>query len=152
MGVPVPITVPGPAAIPGGDHPGGGGHLLLIPADENGSCFVTASINGARFDHVLLDTGMSGYIGLGRNHAARAGFDPDTLSYDNTFATANGEGHESEVRIREFRIIIGNSSFVLHDVPAVISEAAVFAPLVGIEILQRIGLRLAGDHCEIRLP
>jgi clan AA aspartic protease (TIGR02281 family) len=151
-GVPVPIAmppaVPAPVAIPGGGHPGGGGHRLLIPADAHGSCFVTASINGARFDHVLLDSGMNGYIGLGRNHAARAGFDPETLAYDQSFGSANGEGRESEVRLREFRI----GSFVLHDVPAVISEQEVFAPLVGIEILQRLGLRLAGDHCEIRLP
>jgi len=157
MGVPVPVAVPpavpSPVAVPNpGGHPGGGGHWLSIPADAHGSCFVTGSINGGRFDHMLLDSGMSGYLGLGRNHAARAGFDPDTLSYDQSFGSANGEGRESEVRIREFRISIGGSSFVLHDVPAVISEAAVFAPLVGIEILQRLGLRLAGDHCEIRLP
>jgi clan AA aspartic protease (TIGR02281 family) len=153
MGVPVPITgppaMPDPVTVPGGGHPGGGGHRLLIPADAHGSCYVSASVNGALFNHMLLDSGAAGdHLVFGRNHAARLGFDPDTLSYDDTYGSANGTGHEAVVTLREFRI----GSFVLHDVPAAITEKALFAPLVAVGILHRLGMRLIDGHCELRLP
>jgi clan AA aspartic protease (TIGR02281 family) len=153
IGVPVPIAeppaMPPPIVTGGGGHPGGGGHRLLIPADAHGSCYVSASVNGALFNHMLLDSGAAGdHLVFGRNHAARLGFDPDTLSYDDTYGSANGTGHEAVVTLREFRI----GSFVLHDVPAAITEKALFAPLVSVGILHRLALRLIDGHCELRLP
>src|SRR5271169_4406075 len=45
-----------------------GGHLLVVPGNAGGSCYVTASVNGSPF-RMLLDSGASGDLIFGRNHA-----------------------------------------------------------------------------------
>lgn len=125
-----------------------GGRRLVIPSDANGSCYVAARVNGALFDHMLIDTGASGRLVFGRNHAARLGFDPATLAYSESYGSANGVGQEAIIRVREFRL----GSFVLRDVPAAITAAPQDAPLLNVEILHRLDLRLSGGYCELRLP
>jgi clan AA aspartic protease (TIGR02281 family) len=125
----------------------GGGRRLLIRGDAEGSCYVSARANGAVFDRLLLDTGASGYLTFGRNHAARLGYNAASLPYVNQYGSANGVGYEAFVRLREFRL----GSFVMRDVIAAITETPQDAPLVGIEILRRLNLRLGGGNCELLL-
>lgn len=141
------LDVAAPAALPPAVE-SGGGRRLVIPGDGYGSCYVAARANGALFDHMLLDTGAAGRIVFGRNHAAELGYDPAALTYSQVYGSANGYGREAVIRLREFRL----GSFVMHDVPASITEAPQDAPLVGVEILHRLNLRLVGGNCELRLP
>jgi clan AA aspartic protease (TIGR02281 family) len=96
---------------------------------------------------MLLDSGASGTLIFGSNHAALLGLDPRRLSYDGTYNSANGSGREASVRIRELRLF--DNAFVLRDVPAVITEARQDDGLVGIEILRRVNFHLTGGNCEM---
>jgi clan AA aspartic protease (TIGR02281 family) len=118
----------------------------VIEGDVNGQCHVAARINGSLFQRLLIDSGASGSISFGRNHAAELGFDPARLSFSASYGSANGTGHEAIVKVREFRI----ESFVLRDVPASITKVPQREPLLGIDILRRLHLRLLKNgNCEL---
>jgi predicted aspartyl protease len=97
---------------------------------------------------MLIDTDASGRLVFGRNHTARLGFDPAALVCGESYSSANGVGQEASVRVREFRL----GSFVLRDVPAAITAAPQDVPLLNVEILHHLDLRLSGGNCELRLP
>ena len=124
-----------------------GGHLLVVPGNGGGSCYVTASVNGSPF-HMEIDTGASGHLTFGRNHLAQLGYDASKLSFTDSYGSANGTGHEANIRVREFRL----GSFVMRDVPAAITDATQSDVLLGIELLHRLHLRLSGGNCELTLP
>jgi clan AA aspartic protease (TIGR02281 family) len=134
----------GPARI---DPPPASGtdRRLVVPADAYGQCYVAARINGSLFGSLLLDSGASGHLTFGRNHAAQLGFDPAKLAYSHTYGSANGIGHYASIRVREFRL----ESFVMRDVPAEITEASQQVPLLGIDILRHLNLHLRNGNCEL---
>jgi clan AA aspartic protease (TIGR02281 family) len=124
------------------------GHRLVVTGDAHGQCHVAAKINDTLFRHLLIDSGASGHLIFGRNHAAELGFPSDRLSFTHNYGSANGVGHEALVRVREFRL----DSFVLHDVPAEITDAPQSEPLLGTEILHRLNLQLKNGNCELSWP
>jgi clan AA aspartic protease (TIGR02281 family) len=134
----------GPARI---DPPtaSGADRRLVVPGDVYGQCYVAAHINGSLYGSLLLDSGASGHLTFGRNHAAQLGFDPAKLAYSYRYGSANGIGHYASIRVREFRL----ESFVMHDVPAEITEASQQAPLLGIDILRHLNLHLRDGKCEL---
>jgi len=134
--------VPGPEIDP--PTVSGAVHRLVIPGDAYGQCRVAARVNGEVF-RSLLDTGDSGHLTFGRNHSARLGFDSAKLSFSHSYGSANGVGHYARVRVREFRL----ETFVLRDVPADITDAPQSEPLLGIEILRRLNLKLKDGNCEL---
>ena len=125
---------------------GGDRHRTVVRGDAFGECYVEGHLNGTRFRRLLLDSGAVGTLVLGSNQAALIGFDPAHLSYTETYSSATGEGRETEVRIRELRLVDG---FVMRDVPARITLAEQSEPLIGIDILRRLNLRLKDGNCEL---
>jgi clan AA aspartic protease (TIGR02281 family) len=128
--------------------PRGSGQWLVIAGDAHGQCHVAARVNGSLFPRLVIDSGASGFITFGRNHAAQLGFDPTKLTYRYSYSSANGVGRAAKERVREFRL----ESFVLHEVPVSITDVAQSEPLLGIEILRRLNLRLTGGDCELSWP
>src|SRR6516165_3084826 len=98
---------------------GGTGSELTIPVGSYNQCETDVTANGHSF-HSLLDSGASGHMTFGSNHAKALGFNPDSLSYTGSFESANGTGHYAKITLRELRI--GNWS--LRDVPAEITQAS----------------------------
>lgn len=124
------------------------GQRLVIAGDARGQCHVAARVNDALIPGLLIDSGASGYITFGRNHAPQLGFDPVKLAYRYSYSSANGVGREARKRVREFRL----ESFVMREVPVAITDVAQSEPLLGIEILRRLNLRLTGGNCELSWP
>jgi clan AA aspartic protease (TIGR02281 family) len=120
---------------------------LVIPAGLSNECRTDARVNGHVFS-MLLDTGATGRMTFGRNHARDLGFDPARLAYSYTYGSANGDGHLARVRLREFRL----ASFVIHDVEAEITDAPQSAPLLGLDVLHRLSLQLKDGNCILTLP
>jgi clan AA aspartic protease (TIGR02281 family) len=142
----IPIAMPEPVSPPV-VVTSGGSHWTTLRGDKFGQCRVNARVNGALVAGMLLDSGASGHLTFGSNHAAQLGFDPRRLSYDGIYNSANGYGREASVRIRELRLF--DNAFVLRDVPAVITHAQQDEGLVGIEILRRVNFHLIGGNCEM---
>ena len=145
-GLGIPVAMPEPVSPPVVVN-SGGSHWTTLRGDKYGQCRADARVNGAWVRHMLLDSGASGTLIFGSNHAAQLGFDPRRLSYDGTYNSANGSGREASVRIRELRLF--DNAFVLRDVPAVITEARQDEGLVGIEILRRVNFHLTAGNCEM---
>ena len=141
----LPIVIP-PETLPPQVITGGGSHRAVFAADAFGQCHADGRVNGVLLRRMLLDTGCTGELSLGSNMAASVGIDPASLSYDHTYNSANGQGREAVVTVRELRLF-GN--FVMHDVQTRISAAPQNQALVGIEILRRMNLRLIGGNCEL---
>src|SRR5215472_15517069 len=80
------------------------GNELTIPVGSYNQCETEITANGRSF-HVLLDSGASGHLTFGRNHAKALGYDVDKLSFnDGSYESANGTGHYAKVTLREVRI------------------------------------------------
>ena len=110
-------------------------------------CYVEARSNGQIFP-MLLDTGASGTLTFGRNHAERLGFDPSKLDFDHSYRSANGEGYYATIRLREFRL----DTFIMRDVEADITQAPQSVPLLGVELLHRLHLHLKDGNCILTVP
>jgi clan AA aspartic protease (TIGR02281 family) len=133
----------------GGSGKGGNtGSELRIPVGSYNQCEYDITANGHSFPQSVFDSGASGHLTFGKNHARDLGFDPGKLSYSHVYGSANGDGHEAKVTLRELKI--GN--WTLHDVPAVITEATQSQVLVGLEILGPLNFRLSKDYCYVSLP
>ena len=89
---------------------------IVLPRDDSGHFYVDAEINGERV-HMLADTGAS-VIALGEDVAESVGIDPDSLSYDESVATANGSAEAAFVELDEVRV----GSIVRRDVKAVVTR------------------------------
>jgi clan AA aspartic protease (TIGR02281 family) len=128
-------------------RPENGGEIVASGSPSNG-CYIEARANGEVF-RFLLDTGASGALTFGANHAKRLGVDMSTVNFDRNFDTANGVGKGASVRVREFRI---GDTFVVRDVRADITQAAQSVPLLGVELLHRLNLRLKDGKCILTVP
>jgi clan AA aspartic protease (TIGR02281 family) len=112
--------------------------------DGSNSCLIEGWANGARFDF-LADSGATG-LAFNRRDAARLGFDPRALVYNQPYESANGTGYAARVRIRELRI----GERVFRDVPAHIDWNGASAPLLGLSILRQFDFRVGAGTCELR--
>jgi clan AA aspartic protease (TIGR02281 family) len=127
---------------------GGAGREISIPVGSYNQCETDLTANGHTFHGGLLDSGASGHLTFGSNHAKALGFDAESLSYSGSFESANGTGRYAHVKLRELKI--GNWS--LRDVPAEITQATQSAPIVGLEILHVLNFHLSGGYCHLELP
>lgn len=125
--------------MPGSAGPAGEGAIALSRA-ANGHFYARAEVNGApvRF---LVDTGASNVV-LTRADAARAGLEPDRLSYTIPASTANGTVMGAPVRLE--RLQLGG---VAHrDVPALVNGGEMRTSLLGMSYLSRFRrLNVEGD-------
>lgn len=111
---------------------------------RNGSCRADIRINDVLFRDVLLDTGASGTVFLGHNHAVRLGIAP--VRYPTAYSSANGTGREAHVQISSLRL---GSSFVMRDLTVSVTQIDQDQVLLGLEILNRLHFRVSGHSCEL---
>jgi aspartyl protease family protein len=120
-----------------------GGITFTRTADRQ--FWIDAEING-RAVRFLLDTGASGII-LNRQDALRLGFDPNNLSFEQIFETANGRTRGASIELGELRI--GPLSF--EHVAAWVNEGDLRQSLLGMTFLERLSsVELRGDRLTIR--
>ena len=113
---------------------------------RNGSCLTDIRINNVLFRDALLDTGASGTVLLGSNHAWRLGLNPRTLSFSNGYSSANGDGRYAVVRVQELRL----GGFVMRDdLTIAVTQVDQDQVLLGLEILNRLHFRVSGHSCEL---
>jgi clan AA aspartic protease (TIGR02281 family) len=127
--------------------PQANGRQVVIPVGSSNECQSDLRANNHQF-RVLLDSGATGHLTFGRNHARDLGFEPERLSYSHTYTSANGDGRYASIRLREVRL----SSFVMRDVPAEITDAPQSEPLLGLEILHTLNFHLTDGYCLLTLP
>jgi clan AA aspartic protease (TIGR02281 family) len=118
------------------------GREIVVSGSWDKGCYVEARSNGQVF-RMLLDTGASGALTFGRNHAEQLGLDPSKLNFDHGYRSANGEGHYASVRLREFQL----DTFIMRNVEADITEAPQSVPLLGVGLLHRLHLHLKDGNC-----
>jgi aspartyl protease family protein len=104
-----------------------------------------AEVNGQRVQF-LVDTGASD-VALTRDDARRIGIDPNGLTYDVPYRTANGTSFGARVRID--RIKIGD--IVIDDVAGSVASGELGQSLLGMSFLRRLtGFEVRGDEMILR--
>jgi aspartyl protease family protein len=122
----------------------GAGEITLSRL-KDGHFHATATVNGATVQF-LVDTGAS-VVTLSRDDAARAGLDPDSLSFSQRFNTANGTAFGAQVRIARMSI----SSIELTDVRAAVMDRGLSGSLLGMSFLERLSaFSVEGDTLTLR--
>ena len=128
-------------------HPPTDGREIVASGSWDKGCYVEARSNGRVF-RMLLDTGATGMLTFGLNHAKDLGLESSNLNFDQSYSSANGEGRYARVRLREFQL----GTFRLRGVEADITQAPQSVPLLGVELLQRLQLRLKDGNCILTIP
>jgi aspartyl protease family protein len=119
--------------------------VITYTRAADGHFWIDATVNGSSI-RFLLDTGASGIV-LGRADAARLGFDPRALSFDQMFETANGRTRGAPVTLDELRI----GPFVYRQVGASVNEGEMRQSLLGMRFLDRLSsVEIRGDSLTIR--
>jgi clan AA aspartic protease (TIGR02281 family) len=142
---PSPSEVRPPIARPAGQR-------IATNGDTYYQCYVIGTVNGgsagpASFTF-LIDTGASD-VSFGKNDAKKLGFDPAKLSFDQTYSSANGIGHQAAVTLPELRL---GGVVVARNVEASIVNADMSRPLLGASILKTLHLQYSQGNCELTLP
>jgi aspartyl protease family protein len=106
--------------------------VIRFPMAEDGHFHILAEVNGlpVRF---LADTGAS-HIVFSPRDAARLGMDPDRLTFDRFYHTANGTVRGSSIRIDDFRV----GTIHLRNIGASVNEAAMAQSLLGMTFFNRL--------------
>ena len=116
------------------------GEEMLLTAREDGHFYVRGTINGADV-LFMVDTGATDIV-LTMETAARAGFSPDTLSFDGMADTANGPVRTARVRLGTLTI----GEITLSDFPASVNQGALTSNLLGMRFLRTLkSWRVEGD-------
>ncbi|MEM6941030.1 MAG: TIGR02281 family clan AA aspartic protease [Pseudomonadota bacterium] len=110
-----------------------GSDQIIVPQARDGHYYLRLGVNGAQINFVV-DTGATQMV-LTKADAARAGLDPDALSYLGRARTANGEVRTAFVRLDEVRL----GEVVDRGVDAVVNEGEMSQSLLGMQYLQRWG-------------
>jgi clan AA aspartic protease (TIGR02281 family) len=134
---PAPIVKPAP----------NGGTRVAVNGDSSYQCYVDATVNGSTFSF-LIDTGANN-VAFGKNDARKLGFDPAQLSFDRTYSSANGTGHEAEITLPELRI---GGVVVARNIEASILNASMSHPLLGASALKSMHMTYSQGNCELVLP
>jgi aspartyl protease family protein len=104
-----------------------------------------AQVNGQRMQF-LIDTGASD-VALTRDDARRIGIDPDRLTYNLPYRTANGTSFGAAVRIDHIKI----GDIVLDDVAGHVAGGELGQSLLGMSFLRRLsGFEIRGDEMILR--
>lgn len=106
---------------------------IVVPRGRDGHYYLTIGINDAPVRFVV-DTGASEMV-LTQADAARAGLDPDALTYLGRANTANGEVRTAFVRLDT--VTLGNTTD--HNVGAVVNQGEMRQSLLGMGYLERWG-------------
>lgn len=108
------------------------GYEIAVPISDNGHFFVDTLVNGnpIRF---LVDTGASS-IALSRSQARELDVPVDSLDYDFTLDTANGEVRAARVRLDEVEL----GDFRARAVLAFVLDSNLENPLLGMSFLGRL--------------
>lgn len=106
---------------------------IIVPRARDGHYYLSLQINDADLRFVV-DTGATDMV-LTQSDAARAGLDPDQLSYLGRANTANGEVRTAFVRLD--RVILGDVTD--RNVSAVVNGGEMEQSLLGMGYLQRWG-------------
>jgi clan AA aspartic protease (TIGR02281 family) len=124
-----------------------GGTRVAVNGDSSYQCYVEGKVNGATFSF-LIDTGASD-VAFGKNDARKLGFDPGSLSFDHSYSSANGVGHQADVTLPELSI---GGVVVARNVEASIVNATMSHPLLGASVLKAMHLHYSQGNCELVLP
>lgn len=104
-----------------------------------------AEVNGQRMQF-LIDTGASD-VALTRDDARRIGIDPDRLTYNLPYRTANGTSFGAAVRIDRIRI----GDITIDDVSGHVASGDLGQSLLGMSFLRRLsGFEVRGDELILR--
>jgi len=110
-----------------------GAGQIIVPRARDGHYYLSLEVNDAPIRFVV-DTGATDMV-LTQRDAARAGINPQDLSYLGRANTANGEVRTAFVRLEEVRL----GEVTDRDVPAVVNEGVMEQSLLGMGYLQRWG-------------
>jgi clan AA aspartic protease (TIGR02281 family) len=135
-----PDSAPPPG--PGIEASGG----QLVTASSDGECYVDVRLNETLFRKALLDSGATGYLTIGINHAKRAGIDAGGLAFDNRYTSANGTGHFAKTTIATLRI---GRVLAMRNVLVAVTAAPQDQIIIGIEILRMLNMHLRSTSCEL---
>lgn len=106
--------------------------MMNFPISSDGHFYIQAQVNGmaVRF---LADTGASDIV-LTPDAAKRLGFDPEQLSFDRIYQTANGMGRGASIQLAEMKI----GELRLENVRASVNESPMSASLLGMSFFNRL--------------
>jgi clan AA aspartic protease (TIGR02281 family) len=119
-------------------------HRLAGQVDQEYACYVDATVDGVLF-RMLVDTG-SDDLAFNRSHLRKLGLDAKRLTYNQPISTSNGTVRSAPIVVHELRI----GAFVLHDVPAMVDNAARGEALLGMSVIRYMRLEIGVDGCELR--
>lgn len=113
---------------------------MHIHASEGGHFLIEGKVNGIKV-LFLVDTGASDIV-LSPYDAKRVGFEPEALTYNRSYSTANGYGEGASVTLA--RLEIGNVR--LSNEPASVNKADMDVSLLGMRFLRQLkSFRFEGD-------
>jgi clan AA aspartic protease (TIGR02281 family) len=118
-------------------------HRLTGQVDQEYACYVDVTVDGVAF-RMLVDTG-SDDLTFNRSHLRKLGLNVKRLIYNQPISTSNGIVRSAPIVVHELRI----GAFVLHDVPAMVDNAAMGEPLLGMSVIRYMRLEIGADGCEL---
>ena len=107
------------------------GGRIELPKQDDGHFYIDMRLNGEAVEF-MVDTGAT-QIALSPSDAERIGLDPETLSYSQMVATANGTAFAAPVRIDSIKI----GGITDRDVAASVTDAPMDISLLGMSYLSR---------------
>lgn len=118
---------------------------VVLRTDAGRHFRVIAEVNGQRV-RFLVDTGASD-VALTKADARRIGIDPERLTYNMQYRTANGSSVGAGVRIDRIRI----GDIVVDDVQGHVAGGDLGESLLGMSFLRRLsGFEMRGDEMILR--
>jgi aspartyl protease family protein len=112
------------------------GGEVVLPRAEDGHYYATLEVNGTPVTF-LADTGASTMV-LTREDARALGIEPESLTYLGQAQTANGIVRTARVILPEVTF----GPFTDTDVPAHVTDGALFGSLLGMDYLDRFDVRI----------
>ena len=117
---------------------------ITFTRDVDGHFTIRAEVDGRRV-MFLLDTGATDIV-LTPGDAARIGFDPATLAYDQVVQTANGMGRSATVTIESLEV----GPIALGPLAAAVNREDMSNSLLGMAFLNRLSAwRVEGDRLTL---
>ncbi len=106
--------------------------MMNFPISPDGHFYIQATVNGVAL-RFLADTGASDIV-LTPDAAERLGFDPEKLSFDRIYQTANGMGRGASVQLAEMKI----GELRLENIRASVNESPMSSSLLGMSFFNRL--------------
>jgi aspartyl protease family protein len=105
---------------------------ISFPVSSDGHFYIRAKVNGVPI-LFLADTGAS-HIVLTPSDARKAGIDPENLTYDRLYSTANGTVRGGSIRIDNLTV----GSFSYDNIRASVNEVPMRESLLGMTFFKRL--------------